>query len=518
MTNPVKRVVILGGGTAGWITAGLIAADHPPGFDDSVQVTLIESPDVGPIGVGEGTWPTMRETLKRIGLPESDFIASCEASFKQGSKFIGWANGELGDQYYHPFMLPEGYHDFPVADVWQRLPTDKPFAEVMGAQPHVCERALAPKQITTPDYEGVFNYGYHLNAGLFGERLKQHCTNKLGVRFISDHVTGINGDKHSDIEGLHTREHGLLEGDLFIDCSGSKALLIGEHYGVPFRSQSHILFNDRALAVQVPYATDDADIASATLSTAQDVGWIWDIGLPSRRGVGYVFASGYTDEDQARVCLDQYLRASVDTATADSLEPRLISFEPGYRQVFWQHNCVAVGMASGFLEPLEASALALVELSAKMISDELPMTRATMGVVAKRFNERFHYRWNRIIEFLKLHYVLSQRPGAYWQDNRDADSIPQSLTELLSLWQQRTPNRNDFYHVDEVFPAASYWYVLYGMGFKPEVLFGSRGARDYAAARSTFEQVLKRLPQYLQAMPTNRRLIKQILAQAAPTP
>ncbi|WP_111641658.1 tryptophan halogenase family protein [Marinimicrobium alkaliphilum] len=513
MTKPVKRIVILGGGTAGWITAGLIAADHPKGYEDAVEVTLIESPDVGPIGVGEGTWPTMRETLKRIGLPESDFVASCEASFKQGSKFIGWVDGTAEDQYYHPFMLPEGYFQFSVPDIWQALPTDKPFADVVGLQPQVCEHGLAPKQISTPDYDGVLNYGYHLNAGLFGERLKRHCQERLGVRYICDHVSAVVGEHDAPIEGLQTREHGLIAGDLFIDCSGAKALLISGHYGVPFRSQSQVLFNNRALAVQVPYPSGSADIASATLSTAQDVGWIWDIGLPSRRGVGYVYCSEYLQEEQARACLADYLSASVGAQAAAELTPRAISFEPGYRESFWRHNCVAVGMASGFLEPLEASALALVELSAKMISDELPMTTDTMGAVARRFNERFNYRWQRIIDFLKLHYVLSRRQSPYWQANREIDSIPDSLQELLALWQQRAPNRNDLFHVDEVFPAASYWYVLYGMGFEPEVRKGARGGRDFASARKLFEENLRQLPRFLQALPSNRRLLEQLSQQ-----
>lgn len=513
MTKPVKRVVILGGGTAGWITAGLIAADHPQGYDDAVEVILIESPDVGPIGVGEGTWPTMRETLKRIGLPERDFIASCEASFKQGSKFINWVDGEAGDQYYHPFMLPEGYFHYSVADVWQKLPTDKPFADVVGLQPQVCEHSLAPKQIGTADYEGVLNYGYHLNAGLFGERLKRHCQERLGVGFICDHVTGVQGEKDAPIEGLRTRDHGLVAGDLFIDCSGSQGLLIAGHYDVPWVSRSQVLFNNRALAVQVPYSDEDAPIASATLSTAQDVGWIWDIGLPSRRGVGYVFCSDYLDEAQARTRLMDYLSASVGRTKAAELTPRLLSFEPGHREVFWRHNCVAVGMASGFIEPLEASALALVELSAKMISDEMPMTTDTMGAVARRFNERFTYRWQRIIDFLKLHYVLSRRQEPYWVANRDPASMPDSLQGLLMLWQQRSPNRNDFFHVDEVFPAASYWYVLYGMGFKPVLRNGARGGHGFDAARSLFERNLRQLPRYLQALPSNRLLIEQLSQQ-----
>lgn len=517
MSEPIRQTVVLGGGSAGWLTAGLIAADHPRGLEDGVQVTLIESPDVPIIGVGEGTWPTMRETLRRIGLPESEFIACCEASFKQGSKFIGWRDGSAGDSYYHPFMLPEGYFDTAVSAVWQALQTDKPFAQVVGAQPQICERGLAPKQVTTPDYEAVMNYGYHLNAGLFGERLKQHCTEKLGVRYISDHVVSVNAHPDGDIASLVTQHNGDVAGELFIDCSGMRALLLSGYYQVPFISKRHLLFNDRALAVQVPYEQANAPIASATLSTAQEAGWVWDIGLPSRRGVGFVYSSEFTDEADAQQVLRTYLSESVPPERVEALQPRALAFDPGYREEFWHRNCVAVGMSSGFLEPLEASALAMVELSAKMISEELPMTRATMTTVARRFNERFRYRWDRVIDFLKLHYVLSERDSDYWRRARSPDTQPEGLLELMAIWENRSPTRHDFYQTDEVFPAASYEYVLYGMGFRSRWVRTARARADFDRARRQFDKNAQQTQRYLAGLPGNRELIDTIVKHARPT-
>ena len=149
--------------------------------------------------------------------------------------------------------------------------------------------------------------------------------------------------------------------------------------------------------------------------------------------------------------------------------PRKLSFNPGYRETFWHRNCVAIGLSAGFIEPLEASALALVELSAAMLSDQMPATREAMDIVARRFNDSFTYRWERVIDFLKLHYVLTQRTdSAFWRDNCRAESIPDRLREQLTLWRHQPPSRYDFYRVEEVFPSASYQYVLYGMGFRPE--------------------------------------------------
>ena len=270
-------------------------------------------------------------------------------------------------------------------------------------------------------------------------------------------------------------------------------------------SRRDVLFNDSALAVQVPYARPDQEIASSTLSVAQRHGWIWDIGLPTRRGVGYVYSSAHTGEQEARTDLRDYLAAT--GAEADAAQARRIDFEPGYRERFWHRNCVAIGLSAGFIEPLEASAIALVELSAAMLRDELPDVRAQMDVVAARFNEAFAYRWERIIDFLKLHYVLSRRRDtAYWRDHADTASIPTRLRELLALWRHRSPSRHDFPRVEEIFPSASYHYILYGMGFTPATPnTRSSGAPERAAP--FFQETAQAVARMLGALPGNRELL-----------
>ena len=168
----------------------------------------------------------------------------------------------------------------------------------------------APKQPQTPEYAGVANYGYHLDAGKFGVFLQRHCTDRLGVRHVPAHVVDIVPGAEGDIAALATREAGVIEGDLFVDCTGMASLLLGRHYGVPFVSQRDVLFNDRALAVQVPYPAPDTPIASQTTSTAQACGWIWDIGLPTRRGIGYVYSSAHCDDDAAERTLRAYLAST----------------------------------------------------------------------------------------------------------------------------------------------------------------------------------------------------------------
>jgi tryptophan halogenase len=505
VNESVKRVVIVGGGSAGWLTAGVLASEHRAGAGSPVQVTLLESPDVGPIGVGEGTWPTMRDTLRRIGVSETDFIRECDAAFKQGSRFDRWVSGRDDDRYYHPFVLPLGYTETNLVAGWLQRHADVPFADLVSFQPHLCAHGKAPKQAQTPEYAAVANYAYHLDAGKFGVFLRKHCTEQLGVQLILDHVIGIDPHANGDVAALQTKAHGAVGGDLFVDCTGLQSLLLGKHYGVPLLSQKHVLFNDTALALQIPYPEEQSPIASQTISTAQSSGWIWDIGLPTRRGVGHVYSSSHISDAAAERELHDYI------GVTDAGTPRKISFNPGYRQEFWHRNCVAIGLSAGFIEPLEASALALVELSAAMLSDQLPATRESMDIVARRFNDSFTYRWERAIDFLKMHYALTQRKdSAFWRDNTRAESIPERLQEQLSLWRHVPPSRYDLHRIEEVFPSASYQYVLYGMGFRPERSIATRRADDLERADGFFREAAALTAKMLAALPSNRELIDHI--------
>lgn len=512
MSKPVNTVVVVGGGTAGWLTAGLLAAEHQPLQKSGPRIVLVESPDVASIGVGEGTWPTMRTSLQTMGISETDFIRRCDASFKQGTRFAGWLDGR-DESYYHPFALPQRFHEIDLARHWQPLREKISYANAVTPQTTACDHALAPKQITTPEFASNLNYGYHLDAGKFAKFLEEHCVGKLGVTHILDNVVAVNAADNGDIESLSTRSSGTIDGDLFIDCTGFAALLIGGHYEIPFCSKQEYLFNDRALAVQVPRSSPHETIASTTLSTAQRAGWIWDIALPARRGIGYVFSSAHTDDDEAEADLRRYIASTAGEEASESCSPRKITFNPGHRQKLWHRNCVAVGLSGGFVEPLEASALVMIELSAKMLSEQLPANRSVMDIVAKRFNDKFLYDWHRIIEFLKLHYVLSRRDDSdYWRDNRDAKTIPPDLQESLELWRFQSPRYQDLSHVDELFPAASYRYVLYGMNFETEGP-NERRRSDIAtrsAAEGLFSDNIKRTTQLLKALPTNRELIGKI--------
>lgn len=504
--HPIRRIVIVGGGTAGWLTAGIIAAKHKGRMAQGLTVTLVESPNTPIIGVGEGTWPTLRATLAKIGVSETAFFRECDAAFKQGAKFARWTTGEPDDAYYHPLMLPQGFSRLNLVPHWLEAGSQSSFCDAVCPQGRICADGLAPKTIATPEYEALANYAYHLDAGKFAPFLQRHCTEVLGVRHVLADVQRVELTESGDIGGVVTEQAGTIEGDLFVDCTGFKGLLIGEALGVPFRDCSDVLFCDTALAVQVPYESESSPIASQTISTAQSAGWIWDIGLPSRRGIGYVYSSSHISDESA----EQELRAYLGPA-GEQLPVRKIPIRAGHRETFWKRNCVAVGLAAGFLEPLEASAIVLIELSAKLIAEQMPACREVMDIVAKRFNATTDYRWGRIIDFLKLHYVLTQRSdNDFWRDNLLPETIPERLKELLLLWTYQAPWFHDeFDRIEEVFPAASYQYVLYGMGFRTRVNPGTLFAEASEAERALRENAVK--TERLRAgLPRHRDLIRKI--------
>jgi tryptophan halogenase len=283
------------------------------------------------IGVGEGTWPTLRGTLARIGVSETEFLRHCDVSFKQGASFARWTTGAADDAYYHPLMVPQGFTQLNLVPHWLAGKNRRSFCDAVCPQGRICEDGLAPKTIASAEFEAVVNYVYHLDAGKFATFLREHYCRKLGVRHVLADVRCTNLREDGDISSIDTEQAGEIEGDLFVDCTGFKAILIGETLGVPFKECGDVLFCDTALAVQLPYPSPLHPIASNTIATAQSAGWIWDIGLPTRRGIGYVFSKRHISEEKA----ERELRAYLGPA-GKKLPVRKIGFRSGHRELFWK--------------------------------------------------------------------------------------------------------------------------------------------------------------------------------------
>lgn len=264
-------------------------------------------------------------------------------------------------------------------------------------------------------------------------------------------------------------------------------------------------FVDRALAMQIPYATETTPIPSYTISTAHEAGWAWDIGLQQRRGTGYVFSSRHTSEERAEHILRNYLGAA-----SDNLEPRLLKLNVGYRETQWIKNCVAVGLSGGFLEPLESSGVGLIETAAYLIGYLFPFN-GDLAPVAKTFNAHMKARYERIIDFIKMHYCLTQRQDhAFWRDNAAAASIPESLQEKLAMWKCRPPGRMDFITDLEMYPPSSWQYVLYGMEFQTQMYANPVSHPRFEEARREFHTIAQMAERALGNLPDHRMLVEHL--------
>jgi len=517
--KPVKDVLIVGGGTAGWLTAAFLAKTLGIGPEaDSVRVTLVESKEIGIIGVGEGTFPSIRGTLATIGIDEARFIRECNATFKQGIKFTDWvrapgtpAYDQLRDHYFHPFSLPSQRPGGPeLMHYWLQgaAPEGVGFAAAATMQKRVADASHAPKRASDADFMGPLNYAYHFDAGKFAALLSTHAQS-LGVKHVLANVERVELDDDGAIAAVHTKENGALKADLYIDCTGFRAALIGDALGSKFHSVNDVLFVDRALAMQVPYERPDAPIPSYTIATAHEAGWTWDIGLHERRGIGYVYSSRHTDDARAEQVLRNYIGPA-----SDQLNPRQLKLNVGYRETHWIKNCVAVGLSGGFLEPLESSGIGLIETAAYLVSYLFPHD-GDMAPLAKTFNEMMKARSERIVDFVKMHYCLTQRTDSqFWIDNADDASITQTLRDKLAMWRSRPPHRMDFIVDLEMYPPSSWQYVLYGMEFPTQLSATQRALPHFEAARKEFQTIAEVSQRALQDLPTHRALVEHFCRRA----
>lgn len=462
----MKKVVIVGGGTAGWITACYLNArlnQHKNG--ERIHITLIEPHLPERIGVGEATIPTLLKTLQVLGIKEREFMAQTGATFKQGIKFINWKTPN--SHYFHVFdRRPSGAADM-AGLIWSSGAQNRSFAESVSAQPEFCEAGLSPKALGQPDFESPMAYAYHLDAEKFAELLARKAL-AGGVERKTGKVQNARQDDRGNIVSVELEDGGSVAADLFIDCSGFSARLIGQALNVDFIDYSQWLLCDSAVTMQVPYNIKAPERSESrarrepyTQSTALSSGWVWDIPLRERRGVGYVYGSDFLSQEQAVAELKAF-----EGPHSQEIECRHLRFRTGRRKVSWKNNCVAIGLSSGFLEPLESTGIFLVEFAAAMLCEYFPYT-SEMTPIAEKFNATLNQRYDEILDFIALHYCLTQRTDtAFWREVGKAERIPPGLSRLLKLWSTKPCSISDFHDASQVFGHMNYEYILYGMGFQ----------------------------------------------------
>ena len=483
-----KSVLVVGGGSAGWMTAAYLDAVLNCDGEKRVDISLIESPDVPRIGVGEATIPSINHILAAIGIDELEFLKRVDGTFKQAIKYVNWLDGK-GESYYHAF----GRHRNSPLDSysldWLMSDRSIPFSETISAQPRLCESCLAPKMLGPWDMGKRLIYAFHMNALKFADYLCEIATSR-GVQHHLDHVVDIEMADNGDIAALQTKGGLRLEADIFVDCTGFAAILIEKKLGVDWVDCSQWLLCDRALAIQVPYEHSyPGYMRPNTLATAVSAGWIWEIPLQNRRAWGYVHSGDFISLDNA----EKELRAHIGPL-ADDFDARHIPFKVGYRSKSWVRNCVAIGLSAGFIEPLESTGLYLSDLAAVMLTEYFPH-HGDMEPMAFRYNRIIANRFHEILDFINLHYCLTRRKdNDFWREVGKPERMTDRLRAKLEFWRHKPPSPADF--EDQWFPGqldtplqsgglpgdhrspidtagvftlSSYEAILYGMDFlRPE--------------------------------------------------
>ncbi|WP_105167929.1 tryptophan halogenase family protein [Pseudoalteromonas sp. T1lg23B] len=456
----IKRIAILGGGTAGWLSANHIG--HALSHLSDVEITVIESATIDAIGVGEGTVPYIQNSLKRFGISEAEFLVKCDATFKQGIKFVDWLNPDThgSNYYYHPFDEPfaQGY------DITNYLLSERIKFENVGIQAQICELGLAPKQKSDVEYQGSLAYAYHFDAAKFAALLASNAKEKFFVKHQFATIVDAKCDEQGNIVSLVDEQGQQFEFDFYLDCSGFSALLTDKVLKVPFVDKSEELLVDTALVKQIPL-DENAQLPPYTTATAHKAGWIWDIPLTTRRGTGFVYASQYMSEEEARANYADYLNIPV----AD-LSVRKLDMKVGFRELCWSKNCVSFGLAQGFVEPLEATSILLTDFCAELLAKNFPRSIEESNTMSTYFNDVMKYVWERTTDFIKLHYCISDRVDSdFWQANRDMSASSSELKQRLCKFKFRAPTQSDFFSRFDLFDHKNFLYVLYGMEFNTEV-------------------------------------------------
>lgn len=444
MNNKVSNVVILGGGTAGWMTAAFLSKSL-----SNINIKLVESEQIGTIGVGEATIPSLHFFNDILGINSTEFVKRTKGSFKLGINFENWHKKDAS--YFHGFgttglgMWAAGFQEY-----WKRgltLGISKPFS-------HYNFEAMAALNYKFAHQKEGLNFAYHLDASLYAQMLKQ-AAQRNGVKRIEGLVKHVNTDSHSgNILSLGLADGSVVAGDLFIDCSGFKGVLINETLNTPFVDWSHWLPMDSAIAVQTKLQDSPPPY---TRSIANHAGWQWRIPLQHRMGNGIVYSQQYMSDDEARSLLLSSVEGELLT------EPRKISFKTGRREKLWHKNCVAIGLAGGFIEPLESTAIHIIQQGIMQLIRYFPCNGINFLEVDE-YNDYMISDYNEIKDFIILHYCQTERDDSpFWEYCKNMN-IPESLKVRMELFKQ---TGRFVQHKNQIF-VDSWLQVMIGQGLIPQ--------------------------------------------------
>ncbi|WP_441004122.1 tryptophan halogenase family protein [Pseudocolwellia agarivorans] len=459
INNKPLHLVILGGGTAGWMAANLFAKKWSA---HNIKITLVESPDIGIIGVGEGSTPSLKRFFEMIEVDESQWMPRCNATYKVNIRFDGWSPASGVNSYSHPFFSQVDTFtakSFTVNCQTRRLGLDT------HTQPEdFILNGLLAKQGKSPvapdNFPFQMEYGYHFDSHLLGKFLAE-CAVARGVNHLKENVMAVEQHVNGDIAALKTKSGNTIAGDFFIDCSGFAAVLMQKTLGVKFNSYKDNLFNDSAIVMPTPISES---IPVETVSTALSAGWCWKIPLQNRFGNGYVYSSDFISTDAAETELRRHLNC-LDS----SEQARHLKMKVGRLETHWANNCIGLGLSQGFIEPLEATALHLVQISLEFF-----MERFEQGGFSNKnrdeFNTKLAKRFDGVRDYIVAHYKLNTRTDSdYWRANRDNTNISDSLYQVLDVWYkcEDLTKEIESQQIGSYFDAMSWHCLLAGYGVFP---------------------------------------------------
>lgn len=512
-----KKVVIVGGGTAGWMTAAYLKA----AFQNNVEITLVESAAVRTIGVGEATFSDIRHFFEFLGLAEEDWMPACNASYKLAVRFQDWRRP--GHHFYHPFEQLRSVDGFPLTDWWLHGGRTERFDTECFVMANICDAGRGPRHLdgslvdesftrdnephglTMSEHQGKtqFPYAYHFEAALLAKFLTAYATDR-GVTRIVDDVVDVALDERGWISGLTTAEHGVLAGDLYIDCTGFRGLLLNKALEEPFISFQETLPNDSAVALQVPTDMYRRGVNPYTTATAQDAGWIWNIPLYSRIGTGYVYASDYCTPEEA----ERTLREFVGPAAADA-EANHIRMRIGRTRRSWVNNCIGIGLTSGFVEPLESTGIFFIHHAIEQLVKHFPAT-GWDGARRELYNSSVAHVIDGVREFLVVHYKAAGRTDTqYWRDAK-ARPMPDGLAGRIESWRHQLPDSETIYPYYHGLPPYSYMCILLGMGGIELAPSPALGFADETAARKQFREIGDRAQALAESLPTPHEYLSHL--------
>ncbi len=483
----VKKVVITGGGTAGWVTAAALAQQ----FGTLLEITLVESEEIGTVGVGEATFPSILAFHRLLELNEQEFMRESKATFKLGISFENW--GGLGDRYLHAFGTigrSTWMGDF--QHFWLAAKADG-FGGELGDYCFERKAAEAGKFALSETHK--INYAYQFDAGLYAAYLRRISEPK-GVKRIEGKITRVEQDPESGFVRALVLESGeSVPGDLFVDCTGFRGLLIEQTLKAGFEDWSHWLRTDSALAV--PTAST-AEIPPYTRAIARQAGWQWRIPLQHRVGNGLVYCSKYIDEDEARRTLLSNLEAQ------PLAEPRLLRFKAGRRLKAWDKNCVSVGLSGGFVEPLESTSIHLIQIGVTRLMQLFPFGGISPALV-HRYNEMSKIEYERVRDFIIMHYKLTERDDSpFWRDCRDME-IPDSLAQRIELFRD---SAMAYQATDEMFRVESWIQVMLGQRLMPRGYHHMGRMLGPERLRKALESLQGSIAGAVAKMPTHREFLR----------